>query len=42
LAEAGKLLPLLHETIYSLETVEEAHEAVTSGQSMGKVVVNIA
>lgn len=42
LADAGKLLPLLHETIYSLETVEEAHEAVTSGQSMGKVVVNIA
>jgi NADPH:quinone reductase len=41
LAEAGKLVPLLHETIYSLETVEEAHEAVASGQSMGKVVVSI-
>jgi NADPH:quinone reductase len=41
LAEAGKLLPLLNETIYSFETLEEAHEAVASGQSAGKVVVSI-
>jgi NADPH2:quinone reductase len=38
-AEAGKLQPLLHEKTYSLETVDEAHEAVSSGKSTGKVVV---
>jgi NADPH:quinone reductase-like Zn-dependent oxidoreductase len=39
MAEAGKLQPLLHEKTYSLETVDEAHEAVSSGKSTGKVVV---
>ena len=42
LAEAGRLVPLLNETIYSFETLEEAHAAVASGQSMGKVVVKIS
>lgn len=41
LAEAGKLVPLLHDTTYSLETLEDAHAAVVSGQSMGKVVVSL-
>lgn len=41
LAEAGKLVPLLNETNYSLENLEEAHAAAASGQSMGKVVVSI-
>jgi NADPH:quinone reductase-like Zn-dependent oxidoreductase len=41
LAEAGKLTPLVHEESYSLETLEAAFEALTSGKALGKVVVSV-
>ena len=42
LAEAGKLKPLLSAERFSWETVEQAHVAVGSGYTVGKVVVEIA
>ncbi len=41
LAEAGKLMPLLSGERFSLETALQAHMAVESGKTVGKVVVEI-
>ena len=41
IADAGALKPMLDEKRYSLEQVGEAHERLTSGQAIGKVVVEI-
>jgi NADPH:quinone reductase-like Zn-dependent oxidoreductase len=41
LAEAGKLRPLLSQERFTLETAQQAHMAVESGKTVGKVVVEI-
>jgi len=41
LAEAGKLRPLLSQERFTLETALQAHMAVESGKTVGKVVVEI-
>jgi NADPH:quinone reductase-like Zn-dependent oxidoreductase len=41
LAEAGKLTPLLNPERFTLQTALEAHHAVESGKSPGKVVIDI-
>jgi NADPH:quinone reductase len=41
LVEAGKLRPLLNAKGFTLETVSEAHLAVESGDTVGKVVVDV-
>jgi NADPH2:quinone reductase len=41
LAEAGKLKPLLNAERFTMQTALEAHHAVESGKSSGKVVVDI-
>jgi NADPH:quinone reductase len=42
LAEAGKLVPLVDERRFTLETAMEAHALVESGNALAKVVVDIA
>jgi alcohol dehydrogenase len=42
LADAGKLKPLLDEPRFGLEQVGEAYDRLTSGQAIGKVVVEVA
>ena len=42
LAEAGKLVPLVDERRFSLETAMDAHALVESGKALGKVVVEVA
>jgi NADPH:quinone reductase len=41
LAEAGKLVPRLDPRIFTLETVGEAYEAITSQTAEGKLIVDI-
>src|SRR5580692_7894983 len=41
LADAGRLTPMVDPAPYYLETVADAHRAVESGQSSGKVVVRV-
>jgi NADPH:quinone reductase-like Zn-dependent oxidoreductase len=41
LAEAGKLKPLLQPERFTFETALQAHVAVESGKTVGKVVVEI-
>ncbi|GAB5489753.1 MAG: zinc-dependent alcohol dehydrogenase family protein [Parasphingorhabdus sp.] len=41
LADAGKLVPLLDEKRFTLEQVGEAHDRLTSGNAIGKVVVEL-
>lgn len=41
IADAGALKPLLDETPFGLEAVGKAHDRLTSGQAIGKVVVEI-
>lgn len=41
IADAGALKPLLDETRYSLDEVGQAHDRLSSGDAMGKVVVTI-
>ncbi len=41
IADAGALQPLLDEKLFGLEDVGQAYERLTSGQAMGKVVVEI-
>ncbi len=41
LAEAGKLKPLLSQERFNLETALQAHRAVESGKTLGKVVVEL-
>ncbi|MEM7601993.1 MAG: zinc-dependent alcohol dehydrogenase family protein [Verrucomicrobiota bacterium] len=41
IAEDGGLTPVLDENQYSLEQANEAHARLTSGQGMGKVVVEV-
>ena len=41
IADAGALKPLLDETQFGLEEVGRAHDRLTSGQAIGKVVVEI-
>ena len=41
LAEAGLLTPMVDPAPYSLETVADAHRVVESGQSGGKIVVQV-
>ena len=41
IADAGALKPLLDETSFTLEKAGKAHNRLSSGQAMGKVVVNI-
>lgn len=41
LAESGKLKPLLNPERFTLQTALQAHQAVESGRSLGKVVVEI-
>ena len=40
-ADAGALEPLLDETQFGLEEVGKAHDRLTSGKAIGKVVVEI-
>lgn len=42
LVEAGKLLPLLDKTVFTLENALEAHNLIEAGKARGKVVVNVA
>ena len=42
LVEAGKLLPLMDNTVFTLESALEAHNLVEAGKARGKVVVNVA
>jgi len=42
LVEEGKLVPLVDERRFTLETVMEAHALVESGKALGKVVVEVA
>ena len=42
LVEAGKLLPLMDRTVFTLENALEAHNLVEVGKARGKVVVNVA
>lgn len=42
IAEAGALKPVIDEQHFSLEQVGQAHERLTTGQAMGKVVVDNA
>jgi NADPH:quinone reductase-like Zn-dependent oxidoreductase len=41
LAEAGKLTPLLSQERFTLDTALQAHTAVGSGKTVGKVVVEL-
>jgi NADPH2:quinone reductase len=41
LADAGRLTPILDPAPYYLETVADAHRAVATGQSKGKVIVRV-
>jgi NADPH:quinone reductase len=41
LADAGLLTPIVDPAAYSLETVADAHRAVETGKSAGKVVVRV-
>jgi alcohol dehydrogenase len=41
IVDAGALTPLLDETRFGLEDIGKAHDHLTSGQAMGKVVVEI-
>jgi NADPH:quinone reductase-like Zn-dependent oxidoreductase len=41
LAEAGKLAPILDPRRFTLETATEAHAAVESGDSQGKLVIEV-
>jgi len=41
IADAGALKPLLDETQFGLEEVGKAHDRLTSGQAIGKVVIEI-
>ena len=41
LVEAGKLVPLVDERRFTLETAMEAHALVESGKALGKVVVEV-
>jgi alcohol dehydrogenase len=41
IADAGALKPLLDETQFGIEQIGKAHDRLTSGQAMGKVVVEI-
>lgn len=41
IADAGALKPLLDETPFGLEAVGKAHDRLTSGQAIGKVVIEI-
>ena len=41
LADAGRLTPQVDPTAYRLETIGDAHRAVESGKSQGKVVVRV-
>jgi alcohol dehydrogenase len=41
IADAGTLKPLLDETQFGLEEVGKAHDRLTSGQAIGKVVIEI-
>jgi NADPH:quinone reductase-like Zn-dependent oxidoreductase len=41
LAEARQFIPLLSEKRFTFNNVQEAHDAVGSGKTMGKVVVEI-
>jgi NADPH:quinone reductase len=41
LADAGRLTPTLDPARYYLETVADAHRAVATGKSRGKVVVRV-
>jgi NADPH:quinone reductase-like Zn-dependent oxidoreductase len=42
LAEEGKLMPLVDDRRFTLETVMEAHALVEGGKALGKVVVEVA
>ncbi|MBU2880536.1 zinc-dependent alcohol dehydrogenase family protein [Psychrosphaera sp. B3R10] len=41
IVDEGKLTPIVDEKHYSLEQIGQAHERLTSGKGMGKVVVDI-
>lgn len=41
LADAGKLKPLLDENRFGLDQVDDAYDRLTSGNAIGKVVVEI-
>lgn len=41
IVEAGALIPILDEKLFTLEQAAEAHARIESGQAMGKVVVSI-
>lgn len=42
IVEAGKLKPVVDPVEFSLEEVGKAHDHLTSGQAMGKVVITVA
>ena len=41
IAEAGGLRPIRDENHYSLDEIGQAHARLSSGQAMGKVVVEV-
>ncbi|MDT0594619.1 zinc-dependent alcohol dehydrogenase family protein [Glaciecola petra] len=41
ICEQGKLKPLLDETAFTLEDIGKAHERLSSGKAIGKVVVSV-
>jgi len=42
MVDAGQLKPVIDETVFSLDTISDAHRRLQSGRAIGKVVVNIA
>jgi NADPH:quinone reductase-like Zn-dependent oxidoreductase len=42
LIEAGKLMPLLDKTTYTMENIADAYAAIEQGKALGKVVIDIA
>ncbi|MEC8426897.1 MAG: zinc-binding dehydrogenase, partial [Pseudomonadota bacterium] len=41
IADAGQLRPVVDEIEYSLEDAGKAHDRLSSGQALGKVVISI-
>jgi len=41
IAEAGALRPVLDEQLFSLKDVSQAQDRLSSGQGMGKVVIDV-
>ena len=42
LVEAGKLLPLMDKSVFTLDSALQAHQLIEAGQARGKVVIDVA